>query len=190
MSNTTKRKTLSQELVRELFTYEDGKLFWRKTGTGRKANQSAGFKRFNIRNKNFRWIIKYKGKEYMRSNLIWIYHHGEIPVDRLVDHRNPNNTLDDRLENLRLATHKENSVNRVKISNFKGKPTSSKYKGVSWYKRDNNWRAKLSVRKDGKRCYLHLGYFDTQEEAYAAYVAAAKLWHGDFFHTGFRADNA
>lgn len=184
MSSIVKRKTLSQELVRELFTYEDGKLLWLKPGRRILVGLNAGFKRFNIKNKNFRWVIKYKGKEYMRSNLIWIYHHGEIPVDRLVDHRNSNNTLDDRLENLRLATHKENSENRVKSLTFKGKPTSSKYKGVYWSKKGEKWRARIRVSKDGNRCYLHLGFFDTEEEAYAAYVAAAKLRHGDFFNPG------
>ena len=185
-----RRKTLSQELVRELFTYEDGKLFWHKPGRAITVGSNAGFKRFIHVNNEFRWVIKYKGKEYKRSVLVWIYHHGDVPVDRLVDHRKSTDTLDDRIENLRLATYKENAENRVKSLTFKGKPTSSKYKGVSWNKGVNKWQAKIRAKKDGKSWRMHLGYFDTQEEAYAAYVAAAKLWHGNFFNPGFRADSA
>ena len=185
-----RRKTLSQELVRELFTYEDGKLFWRKTVGHMVAGKEAGSKWFSMKDKNFRWLITYKGKRYPRSILIWIYHYGEVPLTHMVDHRKSGNTLNDCLENLRLATHKENAENKVKSLTRKGKPTSSKYKGVHWSKKDKKWRAKLSVRKDGKSWRMHIGYFDTQEEAYAAYVAAAKLHHGDFFHTGFRAYNA
>lgn len=190
MGNIAKRKTLSQELVRELFTYEDGKLLWLKPGHRITVGSNAGFKRFIQANNEFRWVIQYKGKEYKRSVLVWIYHHGEIPVDRLVDHRNPNNTLNDRIENLRLATYKENAENRIKSLTFKGKPTSSKYKGVAWHKSSNKWQSRIIIKKDGKSCHKHLGYFDTQEEAHAAYVAAAKLWHGDFFNPGFRADSA
>lgn len=185
-----RRKTLSQELVRELFTYEDGKLLWRKSGHGISAGSNAGSKRFFKNNNEFRWLIYYKGKRYLRSNLIWIYHYGELPLDRLVDHRKSTDTLDDRIENLRLATFKENAENRVKSLTFKGKPTSSKYKGVNWNKHANKWQAKIHAKKDGKSWRMHIGYFDTQEEAYAAYVAAAKLWHGEFFNPGFRADSA
>ena len=177
------RNTLPQELVRELFTYDDGKLLWRKSGHGIAVGENAGFKRFYRKKNKFRWVIKFKGKKYLRAILVWIYHHGEIPIDRLVDHHN-GNTLDDRIENLRPATHKENAENKVKSLTYKGKPTSSKYKGVYLIKKGEKWRARISVSKDGNRCYLHLGYFDTQEEAYAAYVAAAKLHHGDFFNPG------
>jgi hypothetical protein len=184
MNGFDDRNTLPQELVRELFTYDDGKLLWRKPGQGITVGTNAGFKFFNVKDNNFRWVIKYKGKKYKRSVLVWIYHHGDVPVDRLVDHHKSADTLNDRIENLRLATHEENNKNRVKSLSFKGKPTSSKYKGVTWFKRYEKWQAQIRVIKDGKRCRLFLGYFDTEEEAYAAYVAAAKLHHGDFFNPG------
>jgi len=183
MAGFAERKTLPQELVRELFTYEDGKLLWRKSGMGITVGANAGFNCFYKKDNNFRRIIKYKGKRYSRSVLVWIYHHGDVPVDLLVDHHK-GNTLDDRIENLRLATHEENNKNRVKSLSFKGKPTSSKYKGVHWHKNKEKWQAEIKAMKDGKSCRLYLGIFDTEEEAYAAYVAAAKLRHGDFFNPG------
>lgn len=184
MSSVAKRKTLPQKLVRELFTYDDGKLLWRKPGYGITVGANAGYKKLNKKDNKFRWVIKYKGKRYKRSVLVWIYHYGDVPVDRLVDHRKSSDTLNDRIENLRLATQKENSENRVKNLTYKGKPTSSKYKGVNWQKNDKKWQALIRVIKDGKSWRLNLGRFDTEEEAYAAYVAAAKVHHGDFFNPG------
>ena len=69
MSSVAKRKTLSQELVHELFTYDDGKLFWRKSGHGITVGENAGYKFYKKKDNKFRWVIKYKGKRYLRSNL-------------------------------------------------------------------------------------------------------------------------
>jgi hypothetical protein len=47
---------------------------------------------------------------------------------------------------------------------------------VSWYKRKQKWVAGIGI--NGKR--LHLGYFDTPEEAYEAYVTASNKYHGEY----------
>ena len=54
----------------------------------------------------------------------------------LVDHIN-HNTLDNRKCNLRLCTHQQNMFNRKKRKN-----TTSKYKGVVWYRTYKKWHAK------------------------------------------------
>jgi hypothetical protein len=184
MSSVANRNVLPQELVRELFTYVDGQLFWRKPGRAITVGAIAGYKKFFKTHKKFRWLIEYKGKPYRRSVLVWIYHHGDVPVDRLVDHRKSKETLNDKLENLRLATQEENGKNRAKHRTFKGKPTSSKYKGVSWNKNAKKWEANIGTRKNGKYVKLFLGLFATEKKAYAAYVAAAKKIHGEFFNPG------
>jgi hypothetical protein len=189
MNSFDDRNTLPQELVRELFIYDDGKLLWRKPGKGITVGENAGWKSFSKTHNNFRWVIYYKGKHYKRSVLVWIYHHGNVPEDRLVDHRKSEEILNDRIENLRLATHEENSKNRKKHRTYKGKPTSSNYKGVCRNKNPNKkntnkWQAYIRVKKDGKACLVYLGGFATEEEAYAAYVVEAKLHHGDFFNPG------
>lgn len=86
-----------------------------------------------------------------------------------VDHINGNGT-DNRRENLRVVSHSDNLVNRDGWRN-----SSSKYKGVTFYKRDGNWQAKICPR--GKT--IHLGYFGTEEEAALAYNAAAVIHYGD-----------
>lgn len=101
---------------------------------------------------------------------------GLSPDDPItVDHAF-HNTLDNRQyvgdkENLRMATQSEQNCNHRRPSN-----NTSGYKGVSWDKSVSRWLAKISVRKTHHR----LGYFDTPELAYAAYCAAAELYHGKF----------
>jgi hypothetical protein len=90
-----------------------------------------------------------------------------------VDHRN-HDTLDNRLNNLRLAIAAENSHNMRRPRN-----NTSGYKGVSWNKDRKRWQAHICL--SGKRRYL--GYFDTAAEAGAVYDAAARKLHGAFAFT-------
>lgn len=83
-----------------------------------------------------------------------------------VDHINGDG-LDNRRSNLRVVTHAENLTNR---SGWK--KSSSKYKGVTWFKRDSKWQAKICPK--GKT--IHLGYFDSEIDAAKAYNEAAKIY--------------
>lgn len=94
---------------------------------------------------------------------------------RCVDHRGEK--TDNRASMLRWATNSENGRNRGACSKYKG-ITCSGYKGVSYSKRREKWQA--SIGFDGKD--VNLGLFDTAEEAYHVYCAAAALYHGDFAH--------
>ncbi len=81
------------------------------------------------------------------------------------DHINGNG-LDNRKANLRVCTRMQNQHNRSKTK--KGKP-SSKYKGVSFIKQHNKWRAAIAINKRIK----HLGYFENEIDAAIAYNKAA-----------------
>ena len=85
-----------------------------------------------------------------------------------VDHID-NNKLNNNIDNLRFATVQENNRNKQV-----GKSNTSGYKGVT--KSNNKWRACITI--DG--IYLHLGTFDTIEEARQARVEAVKKAFGDF----------
>jgi hypothetical protein len=87
-----------------------------------------------------------------------------------VDHKNCN-PLDNRTENLRLATKSENQSNKRMPKNNK-----SGFKGVSYDKENKKWQSHIC--SNGKR--KNLGRYSTKEEAYNAYCAAALIFHGDF----------
>ncbi|MFH1718077.1 MAG: AP2 domain-containing protein [Planctomycetota bacterium] len=100
--------------------------------------------------------------------------HREImdPPDHLyVDHIN-HRGWDNRKANLRTATHRQNSYNRIHFT----KNPSSKYKGVSWKKRTKNWNVQIRYNSKSK----FIGSFDNEIEAAKAYDKAAKNHHGDF----------
>lgn len=71
-----------------------------------------------------------------------------------VDHIN-RNLLDNRRQNLRICTRSENLSNRAGYG-------SSKFKGVSWNKDKNKFRA-YTPAKRGEQ--IHIGYFPTEIEA-------------------------
>lgn len=92
---------------------------------------------------------------------------------KFVDHIN-RNTLDNRRENLRIATNAQNQQNKKTP-----KHNTSGYRGVTWSAVAKKWQAAVSA--EGKR--YHIGYFECPEEAYKAYLEKAKQLHGEFFFT-------
>lgn len=136
---------------------------------------------------DFEWLIRFnwqavllKGKWYARRigtrpRRETIYMHREIAgvsSDTKVDHENGNG-LDNRRWNLRPATSSENQMNKGMSSN-----NSTGYKGVSWHKGNGKYIANIKVGE--KR--IHLGYFDTPEQAALAYDVAAEKYFGRFAH--------
>lgn len=93
--------------------------------------------------------------------------------DMVVDHINGDG-LDNRRENLRIASHSQNQWNRRNARNNK-----TGYKGVSIDKRSGKFRAGISV--GGK--HIHLGLFSTAEEAAQAYAEASRKYHGEYGRT-------
>lgn len=78
-------------------------------------------------------------------------------------------------ENSRWATPRQQVCNTRGCKN--GRATS-KYKGVSYRPRDDEWSARIGY--DGK--YYYLGQFKDEKEAARAYNAKAKELHGEYAH--------
>lgn len=90
------------------------------------------------------------------------------PNGLVVDHIN-GNTLDNRLENLRICTTAENVRNRVKPRN-----STNSYKGVR--NRCGNYEASIGSGDTHK----YLGTYKTEEDAAIAYNIAATELYGVF----------
>ena len=89
--------------------------------------------------------------------------------DTKVDHLN-GDTLDNRKENLEVTGTSENAMNRVKTKNNK----SSKFKGVTKMK-SGKWKAHIGLDDED----IHIGYFESEEEAAKAYDEKALEMFGN-----------
>lgn len=118
--------------------------------------------------------IEVKGKSYKAHRIAFALGHNTLNIPNGIDHINGNRS-DNRLDNLREATTQQNNYNTRKRKN-----TTSKYKGVSWDTRYQKWHARIRI--NGKQ--KHLGYYTSEEEAYAAYCKAAIELHGEFANLG------
>lgn len=97
----------------------------------------------------------------------------DAPASMQVDHKN-GDSLDNRRENIRLATQAENQHNRRVFAKNK-----SGYKGVDLFHK--RWRAQIKF--NNKKIYL--GYYDTPEDAARAYDKAARLYFKEFASLNF-----
>ncbi len=84
------------------------------------------------------------------------------------DHKN-RDSLDNRRNNLRKATHSQNSSNQGISSD-----NTSGFKGVRWNK--GRWQAYITH----KGIFINLGRFDSKQEAALVYDYAARKLHGEF----------
>jgi len=110
---------------------------------------------------------------YVNKRQVTIWMHREImsaPEGIEVDHRS-GNRLDNQKNNLRLATHAENSRNQPVRSNNK-----LGVKGVCLTRQKDKYRATITLNGKPKQ----IGVFPTIQEAKEAYDKAAPLYHGEF----------
>ncbi len=102
----------------------------------------------------------------------------QTPKGLETDHIN-GNKLDNRRNNLRIVTRSQNALN---VPNKKVKGRTSKYKNVSWTKRDKKWLVHVQAKQYKA---IFIGYFEKERHA----ALAADLWnkdiHGDFAKLNF-----
>lgn len=111
-------------------------------------------------NKSYIRII-INGNAYQAHRLAWLDVYGEIPSND-IDHINHDKS-DNRINNLRCVTKRENQQNRtININNVSG------FTGVSWNKCAKKWQARIKIASK----YKHLGLFTNLDDAIAARKAA------------------
>lgn len=145
------KKLPALDIVKQALNYdpETGEFSWAKTKSGRKQKVGSVSPQGYLR-------ICFGGKSYMASRLAWLLHYGEDPGEMCVDHIN-RDRQDNRISNLRLCSHQQNSAN-------------IRWKGICFIKGINKWRATVRVRKQLKThtvdCPLiaHLWYVDKRAE--------------------------
>jgi len=108
------------------------------------------------------WIL---GKAYRAHRIAWLYMTGSFPKSE-IDHINCD-PLDNRWENLRLATRSQQNQNKRPMRAWPPK-------GVYWHKQSGMWRAKIG------KISKHLGLFDCPAAASIAYQLAAIKNYGQF----------
>lgn len=138
--------------LHEWFHYEPdtGELYWKKDRKANKAGAEAGYLHKSV---GYVRVHLFR-KEYLVHRLGWFLHHGVWPKEQL-DHIN-HIRHDNRLENLREATHRQNNQHKAIFN-----------KGVTFRKgaKFDSWVAQTSV--SGKK--IGLGSYRTREEAEKAY---------------------
>lgn len=153
---------LTAEYLREWFAYDpaSGVIFWRKKPRrNTRVGTAAGCARdFN----GVRYIgVILKGRNILAHRIAFAVMTGRMPTGE-IDHISGNGT-DNRWSNLREVSHAENLRNQRMCRN-----NSSGCMGVSFHKKSAKWRARISF-SEGE---LHLGLFDTKDEAIACRKAA------------------
>ena len=112
-----------------------------------------------------RYTIKLNARDYQFSRVIYKLYNEDWDItdtsqENFIDHIN-NNSLDNRIENLRILTHQQNQWNQKNV------------RGYSFYKKIGKYRAQLKLNKKtigGK-------YRDTPEEARADYFLLKAKHH-------------
>jgi hypothetical protein len=166
-----KKKEVTYEHLRESFDYnsDTGSFVWKKAPkcVPGVLGKEAGRIKDNGNGKLYRSVELYN-RPYLISRLIYFYMTGKWPAE-CIDHIN-GDSLDNRWCNLREATYAENNRNHKPWVRSNGLPV-----GVMKMK-----SGRYTSRVVCDRKAIHLGTFDTADEAYNAYVDARRKYFGDY----------
>jgi hypothetical protein len=155
----------NQQLLQSLFEYNpiDGGLYW-KVKNGRRNTIGKRFGCLEKKSGYRKGTIQ--SKQYREHRLVWVYHNGDIPLGFEIDHKDAEGLKsDNRIQNLRLATRKQNMQN--------SKTNMKEYKGVYPHGK-NVFYAKCAEE--------YIGSFPTARDAAIAYNVMASVLYGEFAH--------
>jgi len=172
--------TPSIEMLRRLLRLDDksGVLYWRERTIsmfGDSPRPEVSCKAWNTRFEGKKALNSKDKSGYLRGTIfgqhlkahrvVFAIYHGQWPkadIDHINGARN-----DNRPENLRDASRSENMRNAPTRSD-----STTGLMGVSFHRGAKKYRAHISV---GGR-FVHIGYFDTAEEAHRARLKANSIY--------------
>lgn len=152
---------ITKEYLLEIFSYDpySGCLYWKyreqqyfkneasfKRWNTRYSGTCAGTERYDIKRDETRITITINGRKYLRSRLVYILHYGMIPDGMQVDHIY-GDTTDDRIENLRLVSNQENSLNSKMFKNNTSGKTGVYFnnKNKKWWAEGRNHKGRITL---------------------------------------------
>lgn len=154
---------LTAERLRQIFDYDpETGVFTRKLRAGRAGvGAPVGWpvKRH--------LAVQIDGYNHYLHRLAWLYVHGEWPKDQ-IDHIN-GDASDNRIANLRDVHRSLNQQNLRKPN----RQNKTGFLGVCYYKANGKYQAHITVSSKRRA----LGFFDTPEQAYEAYLNAKRRLH-------------
>lgn len=168
------KPNITQEIACATLQYDPqtGHFTWRERSDqwGRKNTRQAGKLAGHTawRGSQEYRIISLLNYPILAHRLAFIYMLGVVPD--LIDHADGNG-LNNAWSNLRVTTKSLNGANANR-----SKKNTSGYKGVSFHLKSGKWRATITAN----RKHISLGYYNTAEQAHAAYIEKAKELFGDF----------
>ena len=115
-------------------------------------------------------MVWFENKSYRTHRIVYFLKTGADPQEKQVDHID-GNKLNNKISNLRLATHRENNVNKKKQKN-----NTSGVTGVSW----NIKRKKYAAQIKHNSKTFSLGLFDDFDKAVAVRIAAEHKFHQEY----------
>jgi hypothetical protein len=161
--------------LRERLRYdpETGKLYWRAHPTMPKCwvSRYAGGEAFTSVQRNGYLRGSLDNRRFLAHRVVWALHHGAWPSHE-IDHRDHDRT-NNRIDNLR-----ERDSTGNKRNSLRSRRNSSGVVGVSWYTREQKWRAHIGVAGKQKT----LGLFDSFEAAVRRRKAAEFAYDFDPSH--------
>lgn len=157
---------LTQDLLKELFVYRDDGVFVRKTSTSNRVKVGDVVGWSTVGGKYVGLCVKGKS-EYMHR-MVFLYHHGYLP--KYIDHIDGDGK-NNRIENLREATHPENLMNIPARLN-----TKSGKKNVYWNSSVQKWA--VHVKFNGIAKYF--GSFEDIELADLVATEVRNKYHKEF----------
>ena len=169
--NAMKEHTLSHQDAKRLWDYcpETGILTWTDAACRKMRGKVAG----NCRNGRY-LTVRVDGHLYAVHRVVWLWMTGSWPV-ALIDHKDRDG-LNNRWSNLREASVSQNSQNRSDNKNRRLP------KGVHLVPYSGRYRARIKINKQA----IHLGVFDTVEEAVAVRREAELRHFGEFAPSDIR----